>query len=306
MKRVCFFLVFCFHPFLFGQSIPKDFNALWKVKDYKSLVEKLEQFTALYPNHLEAIEQLGDAYGRISEWDRASKCYEKLIRVKPDEANYHYKYGGVLGKMAKESSKFKALGLINQTKKSFTTAAKLDPYHWAVRWAQVQLYVQLPGFLGGSYDKAIAYAEELQSISRLDGYFAKVYIYEQMDEHSLAREYMKKGIKLRQDFSCLNSKHHSEHCKINSNDLRYYLALAYLSEKIELNTAAFLFEKYISDFSSADTVPLELAYFQLANLCLIQDNTQGALTHLNHALELNSDFDLAKNAKKRILITLPD
>jgi hypothetical protein len=44
----------------------------------------------------------------------------------------------------------------------------------------------------------------------------------------------------------------------------------------------------------------------LANLCLIQDNTQGALTHLNHALELNSDFDLAKNAKKRILITLPD
>ena len=160
--------------------------------------------------------------------------------------------------------------------------------------------------LGCSYDKAIAYAEELQSISKLDGYFAKVYIYEQMDEHSLAREYMKKGIKLRQDFSCLNSKHHSEHCKINSNDLRYYLALAYLSEKMELNTAAFLFEKYISDFSSADTVPLELAYFQLANLCLIQDNTEGALTHLNHALELNSDFDLAKNAKKHILMTMPD
>jgi hypothetical protein len=48
-----------------------------------------------------------------------------LKQLKPLEANYQYKYGGVLGMKAKESNKFKALGMISEIKESFEKAISL-------------------------------------------------------------------------------------------------------------------------------------------------------------------------------------
>ena len=79
--------------------------------------------------------------------------YGKLIKLKPGEADYHYKYGGCLGMKAKESNKFKALGMIDEVEESFLTAAKLDGKHIETRWALVMLYIELPGIIGGSEKK---------------------------------------------------------------------------------------------------------------------------------------------------------
>jgi hypothetical protein len=77
---------------------------------------------------------------------------------------------------AKESNKFKALGMIDEVEESFLTAAKLDAKHVETRWALVMLYIELPAIIGGSEKKAQKYANELMTLSKVDGYLAKGYI----------------------------------------------------------------------------------------------------------------------------------
>jgi hypothetical protein len=66
------------------------------------------------PSNLKTIEYLGDIAGHKS-WDKAIGYY----KTSPSEADYHFKYGGVLGMKAKDSNKFKALGMIDEVKSSF-------------------------------------------------------------------------------------------------------------------------------------------------------------------------------------------
>ena len=177
MNRVVFLLLF----------IP---SMLWSQANFEKaeqLLEsgKIEQARVLFesilkenPSHLKAIEYLGDIAGQNKSWDKALFYYKKLKQLQLDEANYYYKYGGALGMKAKEVNKFKALGMIDEIKSSFEKAIILDPKHKESRWALVLLYVQLPGIIGGSEAKAVAYSNELMRLSPLEGYLSKGYIEE--------------------------------------------------------------------------------------------------------------------------------
>ncbi|MDP2161344.1 MAG: hypothetical protein Q8K02_12720 [Flavobacterium sp.] len=128
------------------------------------------------PNHTKTIEYLGDIAGVEKNWDEAIFYYSKIKTQHPKNADYHYKFGGAMGMKAKESNKFKALGMIDEIEKSFLTAAKLDANHIDSRWALVMLYIELPGIVGGSETKAQKYANELMNLSKVDGYLAKGFI----------------------------------------------------------------------------------------------------------------------------------
>ena len=171
MKR---FLLILLSPFLLiGQNYTQEFEPLFESKNYDQAVQKLEAYLVESPQNLELLERIGDAYGFQSDWNKAASKYKQLIDLEATNADYHFKYGGVLGKLAKDGPKLNAIGLISNVKVSFLNAAQLNPKHINVRWALVELYTQLPGFLGGSYKKAISYADELEQLSKVNGYFAK-------------------------------------------------------------------------------------------------------------------------------------
>lgn len=175
MKKFLFILLF---PFVaLSQSIYEDIPRLFEQKQYEKAEVLALEFLKKNPNDLKAIEFLGDAYGYQKKWDEAIDSYEQLVEANDLNANYHYKYGGVLGMKALSVSKLRALGIIGDVKRAFLRAAELDPNHIDTRWALVELYMQLPGIIGGSKKKALKYANELQNLSEVDGYLAKGYIY---------------------------------------------------------------------------------------------------------------------------------
>lgn len=144
------------------------------------------------PNHLKTLEYLGDIEGVYKSWDKAMNYYGKLKKLKPAEPNYYYKYGGCLGMKAKEANKFAALGMIGDVKDNFEKAIALNPKHIEARWALIQLYLELPGIVGGSERKAQNYANELIKISPVDGYLAKGHIAEYFDRFKEAeKNYLK-------------------------------------------------------------------------------------------------------------------
>ncbi len=172
-----FFWLILMTSFCFSQTSIEDAKTYLDQKDFKKAQEEMETFLESNPNDKEAIELLGDAYGHQKKWDEAIKQYKKLTEDEPDNANYHYKYGGALGMKALSVSKLRALGLIGDVKRAFLKAAELDPSHIDTRWALVELYVSLPGIVGGSSSKALKYANELQKLSEVDGYLSKGYVY---------------------------------------------------------------------------------------------------------------------------------
>ena len=148
------------------------------------------------PSDLKTIEYLGDIAGQNKSWDKAIEYYKKLKQFKPSEANYHYKYGGALGMKAKESNKFKALGMIDEVKASFEKAISLNPKHIDARWALIELYIQLPGIVGGSESKAIKYSNELLRLSPVDGYLSRGHVDEYFKRYKAAELQYKKAIQV--------------------------------------------------------------------------------------------------------------
>ena len=201
------------HKFLFllivpliglGQSKLDHVDLLFHNKEYPKAERLLTNYLKEHPQDLKAIELLGDAYGYQKQWDAAISKYKMLVTTNQNNANYQYKYGGTLGMKALSVSKIRALTIIGSVKEAFLKAAELDPNHIDARWALVELYMQLPGIIGGSKSKSLKYANELEQLSKVDGFLAKGYVYEYDDEPELAEKYYKMAIKEGGSLTCFD------------------------------------------------------------------------------------------------------
>jgi len=179
LKSMKKFFIFLFFPFcVFGQSFYKQVDNLFETKKFIKAEKLLIEYVGNNPKEERAVELLGDAYASQRKWDKAINQYKKLVMLNNKVANYHYKHGGALGIKATKISRVKALTIVGDVKKSLLKAAELDVKHVEARWALVELYMKLPAIVGGSKKKAFKYANEMQHVSKVDGYLAKGFIYE--------------------------------------------------------------------------------------------------------------------------------
>lgn len=191
--RYLLLLLLCSIP-AFSQSDFVLAERLFEQRQYQKAEPMFERYLKSHPSNLQTIEYLGDINGVAANWPQAVDYYRQLKTLQPSNANYHYKYGGALGMFAKNSSKFKALGLIADIRSEFETAIVLDPKHIEARWALIELYLQLPGIVGGSETKATSYANQLMAISAVDGHLAKGHIAEYFSRYEQAETHYKKAI----------------------------------------------------------------------------------------------------------------
>jgi tetratricopeptide (TPR) repeat protein len=315
MKKFLFLLLI--PTFIFSQAIVNDADLLFQQKQFIKAEKMINGYVTENPNDLVGIELLGDAYGHQKKWDGAINQYKKLVDASYDNANYQYKYGGALGMKALEVNKFKALGLITDVKEAFLKAAEIDPDHIDVRWAMVELYMQLPGIIGGSKKKSLKYANELENLSKVDGYLAKGYIYEYDNELKLAESYYKKAINVGGSLTCydkLTKLYESENEPIkaianiedayekhNRNQMNYQIGKVSADYNVELDKGERCLNIYIENHSVEDGVPIEWAFLRLAQIEKNRNNKMEALKWIDKALDTRSDFKQAKEEKKKIL-----
>ena len=148
------------------------------------------------PNNLKTIEYLGDIASYSKDWENAAVYYEKLKILKPNNADYYFKYGGALGMQAQTGGKWVAIRLIGDIKSSFEKALTLNPNHIEARWALIEYYLQLPAFVGGSERKAQRYSNELLKISPVDYYLSKAHIDEYFKRYKNAEQNYIKAIQV--------------------------------------------------------------------------------------------------------------
>lgn len=317
MKQLLIFLFIV--PLIgFGQtSSLVDAKQMLDEKKYSQAEQTLETYLIKSPNDIEGIELLGDAYGQQKKWDEAIELYEKLVDKKPKVANYHYKYGGALGMKALSVSKIRAVTFIGDIKDAFLKAAELDPKHINTRWALVELYMQLPGIIGGSKSESLKYAEELEVLSTVDGYLAKGYIYEYDDEPELAEKYYKKAIKIGGSLTCfdkLTNLYESQkqpekaianieeaQVKHQRNALHYQIGKVAAEYDIELIKGEHCLQTYIKNYSAADGVPKAWANYRLAQIHKHKKNKSEAIKYINLAIAALPKIEVFQKEKTDIL-----
>lgn len=276
----------------FAQSDKDKVQALLTQRNYKQAEEFLLKLKKEQPDDIKIIELLGDTYGYQEDWDNAIDTYKILTEKSPNNADYHYKYGGSLGRKAQKVSKFRALGLIGDVKDELRIASELDPKHIEVRWALVDLYVSLPGIIGGSFKKALKYANELEQLSKLDGYLAKGYIYEYDNEDELAKTYYNSASQLSENIKCS--------ADVERNALRYQIGKMSADYKLNLDKGIYCLNVYIENATARDGVPKHWAYYRLSQIYRHKEEQTKALEYVNKALALQPDFKQAQ--KEKVLI----
>ncbi|MBU2939349.1 hypothetical protein KO494_07335 [Lacinutrix sp. C3R15] len=311
------FIVLIMLPlFGFSQHNIGKAEALLMQKKYVSAENVLQLIVKEHPENLKAIELFGDAYGYQQKWDDAITQYKKLVQAKPLEANYHYKYGGALGMKALQVNKFIALTIIGDVKEAFLTAAKLDAKHINTRWALVELYMQLPVVVGGSQTKSLQYANELEALSKVDGYLAKGYIYEYDDKPELAEKYYKLAITEGGSFTCyqkLSSFYESNNApekavatmeasqeKHQRNALHYQIGKVAAEYNIQLAKGEQCLQKYIENYSAEDGVPIAWANYRLAQIYKHQKQKEKALQAIVLAISELPEIEVFKEEKLEI------
>ena len=301
---------------LFAQTSVENGKSFIDKKEFIKAEKELAPFVEKNTNNLEAIELLGDAYGHQKKWDEASTQYKKLVNAKPHTANYQYKFGGALGMKALTVNKFKALGIIGDVKEAFLKAAELDPKHIDTRWALVELYMQLPGIIGGSKSKSLKYANQLENLSKVDGYLAKGYIYEYDNEPELAEEYYLKAINVGGSLTCYDkltslyekekqpekaiSNIESTQVKHQRNSLHYQIGKVCADYNVQLDKGEQCLKTYVKNYSAKDGVPKAWANYRLAQINMHKNDMANALKYINQAISELPKIKVFKSFKEKL------
>lgn len=289
MRYLIFILIFLVSIGSEAQRVSPDITYSMGAGNYKHASELLLQQPNLHSNPV-LLDKLGESYAYQEEWDKAVEIYKKLTILIEDNPSYFFKYGGVLAKKAQSSNPFVGLTLLGRIKSSFNKTLALDPRHPGAHWALIDLYVSLPGIVGGSYNKAYELAKELRKISPLDGYLALGYVYEYDNEPAKAKTSYFEALALVKEDKLFER-----------NQLNYQIGKVCSDYGIQLDTGIKYMTRYIENHSIKDGVPMEWAYYRMALLYRKKGNKQKSLFWINKALKKRTDFKRAKEEKQKIL-----
>lgn len=199
MKIVLNFILIIFCPLtFFGQDFYVQAQNEIKEKDYAEAEVVVKKHLKYNQQDVRAKMLLGEIYAHQEEWEKSSDVNKELVESDVNNADYHYRYGGTLGLWAKNASKFQALFLLDDVKHHLKRAAELDRNHIDTRWALIQLYMELPGIIGGSRKISEKYANQLLDISPVDGALAFGYIEVYDENYDQAEVHYKKAVEIGQ------------------------------------------------------------------------------------------------------------
>lgn len=197
MIKSVFILLCCLCSLqLVAQDLLIEAQRAYDQSKYKTAELILQKGLEQDRSNLAYKDLLGQTYAQLEQWEQSAEYNKDLVKAYPKNAEYHFRYGGALGLYAKSVNRFKALTLLDDVKFHLKQAARLDANHIEARWALIQLYMELPGIIGGSKSTAYTYANQLEAISPIDAALAKGFIEMSDDNFNRAEEFYKKAVKI--------------------------------------------------------------------------------------------------------------
>jgi tetratricopeptide (TPR) repeat protein len=174
-----------------GQGTPYERGVrAFDARRYAEARTELSAAAKSDPKNAGAAYYLGRAYLADTAYSDAAKWLERAVDLDPKNSAYHLWLGNAYGSLAQRANKFKQPFLAKKVKNEFERAVELDPNNLDAREGLISFYLQAPGFMGGSVDKAKATAQEIAKRNAYRGHFAMGNIYaHDKDSAAVEREY---------------------------------------------------------------------------------------------------------------------
>ncbi len=121
------------------------------------------------PRDALALYYLGRTLLAQNEPERAAAWLEKAIALEPGNGPAHQWLGRAWGQQARDANVFKQASLAPKIRREFERAVQLDAENVDARLDLMEFYIQAPGLMGGSLEKARVEAAEIGRRDRLRG-----------------------------------------------------------------------------------------------------------------------------------------
>ncbi len=141
-----------------GADSARDLLCAGRVDD---AIAALQARLQTSPQDAEAHHLTSRAYLLVGEWNRAVEAAERAVALQPKSSDYHLWLGRAYGNKAEHCNFLCASGLAGKVRSEFEKAVELDPNNSAARTDLAEYYMEAPGIMGGSKDKARAQADQM-------------------------------------------------------------------------------------------------------------------------------------------------
>jgi tetratricopeptide (TPR) repeat protein len=148
---------------------PQDLLAAGRVDQ---AVQVLERQIQAAPT-AESYNFLCRAHFELGAWDAGIPACEKAAELAPANGLYHLWLGRIYGEKADHISFFRAAGLAKKVHVEFERAVEFAPNSWEARTDLAEFYLEAPGIVGGSEDKARVQAEQIAQLNPAMSHWVK-------------------------------------------------------------------------------------------------------------------------------------
>ena len=171
-----------------GQSRTATFKTLFEERNFEAAKRILLGTTKSNPEYAEAQYYLGRIAVEEKKYDLSVEKFEKAIEANPRVVEYHNWLGVMYGVVAMNANALKQAYLAPKIKNEFEKAAAIDPDNLQTQWGLINYYVKAPGFLGGSWEKALASANVISRQDKAQGLRAFAFVHTAQNKMDLAEE----------------------------------------------------------------------------------------------------------------------
>ena len=289
-----FFLTF-FLSFLFSFSQESRPFVKYDFKNDKVYNLKLKELKdSLNKNSTSKLERkIADLAFYYKDWDTAIDFYEKVVLNAPKGDSY-FRLSVAAGRKSLEVSRLYSISYLGKTISALLKALELQPNNPLFLRTAIEIFYEIPYFLGGDKEFAKEKAALLYELDPVEGLMAKGYLNEKEEDLVLAKLNYSKAIKLilKEELELVLNR--------ERRDLAYELGRVTADFEINDELGITSLQFYLKNYNFIDNIALEWVYFNLAKISIKQKATQKSKIYLEKALEIKPDFKQALLLKKEI------
>tara|TARA_B100001123_G_scaffold415063_2_gene515211 strand:- start:6858 stop:7931 length:1074 start_codon:yes stop_codon:yes gene_type:complete len=160
--------------------------ANYKEGDYEAAYLQLEGLDGALSDEGQLHYWKGKAAFMLMRPKQASDHYYQALDLGHETSDTYFGLGQALGAWAMDASIFTQARLAGKIRRAFEDSLKIDPDHFDANFALMMYYEQAPGFMGGSWDDAVALGERARSLKLVEGSYALADMYRRKKKTDLA------------------------------------------------------------------------------------------------------------------------
>ncbi|MCX5777050.1 MAG: tetratricopeptide repeat protein [Candidatus Firestonebacteria bacterium] len=158
--------------------------------------ENVKALVLIARYYMFAGERLEKEEEKRTTYEKSVEYAKKALKLDEKSPDAHFYHAAALGRCAQLKGIFNAIGSAGEIKKEFERTLELDPKHPIAKIALANYFYQVPGFFGGSTEKAIELLKEsMETHPNLTmAYVDMARIYKNQGKKKEAKELLQKVI----------------------------------------------------------------------------------------------------------------